>query len=281
MGAADKIGQAEVDDVLSVRKLEQQLLPRFVQRGSPCDRQSRVDSGLDRRHDLLGQYTEMPLFKRNAKARNPATRARREVDDVTSEVISALRRSMHIATETQIAVEEATGARVSSVLHGCTLGDLDLTPSRIVLLFRKTKNGDDVPAALPESLRPLLNRYLAWRHRQVRAGRVGPDADGPMFLTPKGDPYRDNGARWGTQNRTAFNAAKKRAAGLLAQEYDAAIVAAVAADRDGKAAELRRRRADDLRVLQWLTQHWFRHKLATDLGRKDPRAAMAQAAGRT
>ena len=221
-----------------------------------------------------GQYPRMPDFQRDQKARNPSTRQRRAVEEVTQEVVSALKRCMHLTTLTQTSVEITTGARVRSVLHGCALRDLNLAD--MILTFRDTKGGFDVPAALPEALRPLLTDYLAWRDQQVRAGRVGPGSEQPLFLTPRGCPYKDNRSRWGTQNKTAFNGAKRRAAKLLDREYDTAITAASAAGNEAEVARLRRRRADDLRVVRALTQHWFRHRLATELGRQDLRAAMMQ-----
>ena len=141
-----------------------------------------------------GQYPEMPDFQRDQKARNPSTRQRRAVEEVTQEVVSALKRCMHLTTLIQTSVEITTGARVRSVLHGCALRDLNLAD--MILTFRETKGGFDVPSALPESLRPLLTNYLAWRDQQVRAGRVGPGSEEPLFITPRGCPYKDNRSRW-------------------------------------------------------------------------------------
>jgi hypothetical protein len=42
------------------------------------------------------------------------------------------------------------------------------------------------------------------------------------------------------------------------------------------AAELRGRAEADAALIGKVTQHWFRHRLATVLLRKDPRAAMEQ-----
>ena len=146
----------------------------------------------------------------------------------------------------------------------------------MTLLFRDTKAGFDVRSALPETLRPELEQYLGWRHEQVSAGRVGPGSDEKLFLTPKGRPYKDNRGRWGTQNKSAFNSAKKRAAKLLEQGHYRVIAAAKEKGDEKDMTRLQRRRADVLRVVAALTQHWFRHKLGTELGRKDPRAAMMQ-----
>lgn len=80
----------------------------------------------------------------------------------------------------------------------------------------------------------------------------------------------------GTQNKTAFNSAKKSAAALLARQYGEMIAAAEATGDEAEVDILWRRRADAQRVVSRLTRHWFCHMLATDLGRRDPRAAMRQ-----
>lgn len=223
-----------------------------------------------------GQYPAMPKFVRNAEARNPTTRATRPVDRVGDNIVSAIFRCSHIANTIQYATEEVTGARVSSILFGCALGDLDLAPGLMTLHFRYTKPGFDVPAALPEQMRPLLQDYLTWRDEQVRAGRVGPGSDEPLFLTPRGVPYVENDSYTGTRNKTAWYAAKRRAKALIEQQYDAAIATCEAAGDRKRTEELRRKRADDLAVLAKLSQHWWRHLLATNLGRLDPKAAMRQ-----
>ena len=223
-----------------------------------------------------GQYASMPAFVRDQRARNPSTRKTRPVERVGGNIISAILRSAHIANAMQWAVEEVTGARVSSVLFGCSLGDLDCTPGHMTLCFRDTKPGDDVPSALPESIRPLLATYLDWRQQQVRLGKVGPVSDVPLFLTPRGVPYKRNPALTGTRNKSAWNGAKRRAKALIEREYEAWIAACEAAGDNEGADKLWRRRADDLMILNRLTQHWFRHLLATLLGRRDPKAAMRQ-----
>lgn len=219
-----------------------------------------------------GQYPVMPSFVRDSKARNPEKSARRQVEKFRPELIQAIIDAAHPSIAIQIAVEWATGARVSSVLQGCSLGDLDL--ASMTLTFRKTKNGSDVPVALPQALRPSLVQYLEWRAIQVRRGRVGPGSNEPLFLTYKGKPYKPNGGRSGTQNKTGFNHAKRRAAEALAAEYDSAI-AAMSSDQ-AEVDRLQRSKADDLSLLNLITQHWLRHKLATDLGRRDLKAAKKQ-----
>jgi hypothetical protein len=223
-----------------------------------------------------GQYPTMPDFVRNQEARNPSTRKTRPVERVGTNIVSAIFRCSHIANTFQYAIEEITGARVSSVLFGCSLGDLNLAPGKMILRFHDTKPGFDVPAALPEEMRALVDAFLAWRGEQVRAGHVGPGSDEPLILTPKGVPYVKNDSYTGTRNKTAWAGAKRRAKILIEQEYELAISACEAKGDRRTADELRRKKADDLAILKRLTQHWFRHLLATTLGRLDPKAAMQQ-----
>lgn len=223
-----------------------------------------------------GQYPSMPNFVRDQEARNPSTRKTRPVERVGQNLVRAIFVCSHLANCTQYAVEEVTGARVSSVLFGCSLADLDLAAGKMTVTFRRTKAGFDVPAALPESLRPLLEEYLKWRQQQVRTGKVGPGSDEPLFLAPSGRPYKPNPAYTGTRNKTAWNAAKRRARAVIQHGYDSAITARALEGDTGAVDTLRRQRADDLALLEKITQHWWRHLLATNLGRLDPKAAMRQ-----
>ena len=94
--------------------------------------------------------------------------------------------------------------------------------------------------------------------------------------SPAGKPYKPNGGAWGTQNKTAFNAAKRRALARVSKRYDEAIAAMHAAGDRREVDRLRRLKDDDLKLLARITQHWLRHKFATDAGRKDLKAAMVQ-----
>jgi site-specific recombinase XerD len=221
-----------------------------------------------------GQYPALPAFVRDQKARNPQRRARRPVVQFRIDLVEAIINAAHPSIAIQLRVEWVCGARVSSVLQGCALGDLDL--ATMTLTFRDTKNGDDVPVALPESMRQPFLEYLQWRNLQVRRGRVGPGSDQALFLHYKGKPYKPNGGAWGTQNKTAFNAAKRRALETIETDYDDKIAAMSAAGDQAEVDRLRRMKADDLKLLKAITQHWLRHKFATDVGRRDPRAAMNQ-----
>jgi hypothetical protein len=190
------------------------------------------------------------------------------------ELLEDIIKASHLTLGIQLRVEYVGGTRVSSVLHGCKLRDLDM--QTMTLTFRDTKNCDDVPIALPESLRGPLERYLEWRRVQVRKGSIGAGSDEALFLTYKGTPYKPNGGAWGTQNKTAFNAAKRRAIANVERRYDRAIAAMHAAGDRGEVDRLRRLKDDDLKLLARITQHWLRHKFATDAGRKDLKAAMVQ-----
>ncbi len=223
-----------------------------------------------------GQYDKLPDFMRDQKARNPTTRKTRPVERVGQNIVQAIFACSHLANLAQYAVEEVTGARISSVLFGCSLADLDLAPGKMTLTFRQTKPGFDVPSALPETLRPLLEEYLAWRQQQVRARKVGPGSDERLFVTPNGRPYKWNPTYTGTRNKTAWRAAKRRAHVTIEGEYGSKIAARALEGDTGAVDTLRRQCADDLAILAKMTQHWFRHLLATNLGRLDPKAAMKQ-----
>jgi len=211
----------------------------------------------------------VPTFDRDARARNPNRRARRRIRELRPELVGRLLASAHITLRAQLAVEWSTGARVSSVLHGCRLCDLIIAPGRSQLTFHDTKNGTAVTAALHPAAVRVLEDYLVWR------GRLH-DREAPLFLTYRHVPYRPTGG-WSGQNKTAFKAAQRRAVRALRSE---AATAALAAWRRGERAVARdiaeAAKADAL-LLRQVTQHWFRHLLATrmlQLG--DIRTAMDQ-----
>jgi len=150
----------------------------------------------------------------------------------------------------------STGARVSSVLYGCRLCDLILAPGREQITFHDTKNGTPVTASLHPWAAEILTEYLEWR------GDLH-DRESPLFVTPKKCPdtgrhlpYTDNGRAYGGQNKTAFRAMRRRTAETL------------------RAAG----RADDAHLVEQVTQHWFRHLLATTLLARsgDMRSVMEQ-----
>jgi hypothetical protein len=219
-----------------------------------------------RRHHGL---TALPAFERDKAARNPNRRARRRVHDLRPELIALLFDSAHIALRAQLAVEWCTGARVSSVLHGVKLSDLVLGEGREQIIFRNTKNGRDVAAALNATAVKVLKAYLKWRGRLHQR-------DGNLFLTWRREPYVDNGRAWGNQNGRAFKGAKVRAQKTLMERGEGEAQRLLKRGQRRAAQEARDRAAADAALIGSVTQHWFRHLMATKWLRKDPRAAMEQ-----
>ncbi|WP_180982428.1 tyrosine-type recombinase/integrase [Methylocella silvestris] len=207
-------------------------------------------------------------FERDKAARNPRRRARRRVADLRPDLIKQLFDAAHISLRAQLAAEWSTGARVSSILYGARICDVMLAPGRETITFRETKNGDDVAAALHPTAARILREYVDWR------GGLH-DREAPFFLTYKRKPYADNGRGGGGQNKTAFLAAKRRARrAILGRAFDEAKGLKRRGRREDALSVLLRAR-DDARLLRRLTQHWFRHLLATRM-RHDLRAAMEQ-----
>src|SRR5258708_37893663 len=96
----------------------------------------------------------------------------------------------------QLAVEYATGSRVSSNLYGVRLCDLNLGKGREQITFRGTKNGEDVKAALNATAVSILKDYLKWR------GMLH-DCEEALVLTYRRKPYTDNVRSYGGQkNKT-------------------------------------------------------------------------------
>jgi Phage integrase family len=211
----------------------------------------------------------VPEFRRDRKARNPNRRARRRTAELRPELIRALFDAAHISLRAQLVVEWSTGARVSSVLYDVRLCDLNLGKGREQITFRSTKNGEDVTAALNPTAVKILKEYLKWR------GMLQ-DREAPLFLTFRRRPYTHNGKSYGGQNKTAFRAARRRACAAIiaAGECEAARLRAAGKPRAASAA-LEQATADAA-LLGRVTQHWFRHLLATRLIRSDPRATMEQ-----
>lgn len=194
---------------------------------------------------------------------------RRPVEDMRPELLVFLFDQAHLALKAQLYVAWGTGARVSSILFGCRLEDLVLGRDRQQLTFRDTKNSDDVVALLQPPVVAVLQAYLAHRGKlHLRSG--------PLFLTPRGEPYSDRGRRlgWGGANKTAFNAMKRRAILKLLRW-------SVQARRAGDLEAAIGHKAD-ARLVRQITQHWLRHWLAThSMAAEVPeRLIMAQAGWR-
>jgi hypothetical protein len=94
------------------------------------------------------QWGSPPMLDRDKEARNPRRRARRSVQNLSLPLIEHLiaHASPHLAA--QLWTEWSTGARVSSILHGCRLSDMILAPGREQITFPGTKNGETVTAHL-------------------------------------------------------------------------------------------------------------------------------------
>jgi len=209
----------------------------------------------------------LPDFDRDKRARNPNRRARRRVRELRPDLIARLMMAAHISIRAQMAVEWSTGARVSSVLHGCRVCDLILAEGREQITFHDTKNGETVDAALHPTAAEILRDYVEWR------GRLH-EREAPLFLTYRRKPYRDTAGARGGQNKTGFNAAKRRAAEQLLK--DAEDQARQEKDRQRR-LEIMADAEADAALLRSVTQHWFRHMLASRMLRDgDIRAAMEQ-----
>jgi hypothetical protein len=241
------------------------------QQGNTADTRERFINGVTAFQAFATKHHGLKAvvgFERDKQARNPRRRKRRRVADLRPELIGLLLEEAHITLRAQLAVEWSTGARVSSVLYGVRICDVILAPGRESIIFRDTKNGEDVAAALHPSAAAILRDYAAWR------GNLR-DREQPFFLTYKRQPYADNGKAGGGQNKTGFNAAKRRARlRILERAFVEARRQRSFGDRAGALDTLLAAR-DDARLMRKLTQHWFRHLLATRM-RHDLRAAMEQ-----
>lgn len=207
-----------------------------------------------------------PTFDRDKEARNPRRRARRRVHELSMPLIELLISQAAPHIKPQIWTEWTSGARVSSILRGCMLSDLVLAEGREQLTFRDTKNGETVTSMLHPRAVEAIKEYLKIR------GRLH-DREGPLFLTHRGKPYSKDSD--GVQNKTAFNAMKRRARTVLRKGgFAEARRLKREGDLERMAAVVDQTRADH-RLLGQVTQHWFRHMLATGM-RGDIRAAMDQ-----
>lgn len=218
-----------------------------------------------RKHGLVA----LPDFIRDRAARNPNQRKRRRIEDLRPELVQALFDAAHISIRAQLAVERCTGARVSSVIYAARVCDLILAEGREQITFPQTKNGQDVTAALDATAVTVLKDYLKWR------GKLH-EREAPLFLTYRRKPYTFNGRVSGGQNKTGFGAAKRRAAKALIAAGEARS-AELLAKGQAKAAQAAADEAKaDAELIGKVTQHWFRHMLATKLLRRDARTAMEQ-----
>src|SRR5713101_4028601 len=158
-----------------------------------------------------------------------------------------------------------------AALAGATC-DVILVPDRGQITFHDTKNSEPVVAALNDWAVERLIEYL-----EVRGGRRD-NREQPFFLTDEGLPYADNGKACGGQNKSAVNGMKRRTVKTIRRRA-AAEARACRRAGDRKAAWKWSMAAKDRAGLVALvTQHWFCHKLATEIVSRtgDLRAAMEQ-----
>lgn len=215
---------------------------------------------------------ETPEFDRDKEAARPPKRRARRVNDLTLALITLMLDHAAPHLKAQLVVEWCTGARVSSVLYDCRLCDVILVPGRGQITFHDTKNSDPVVAVLNDWAVKQLLGYL-----EVRGARLD-DREQPFFLTDDGQPYADNGKACGGQNKSAFNGMKRRTVKTI-RRLGAAQARSARSAGDRKAAWKAIIAAKDQAALvASVTQHWLRHKLATEMMSRsgDLRAVMEQ-----
>jgi uncharacterized protein YjiS (DUF1127 family) len=91
-----------------------------------------------------------------------------------------------------------------------------------------------------------------------------------------GIPQRSQIEQVGGQNKTGFRAAKRRAAKFIQDAGEIEYRRLQQLGQRKVATEVREQANADAALLESVTQHWFRHMVATKLVRLDPRAAMEQ-----
>jgi hypothetical protein len=196
----------------------------------------------------------MPHFERDAAARKPKHRQRRRVAELRPNLIMLIIDNAGWHLKPQLWVEWNTGQRVSAVLKP-RLCDAVLAPGREQITFPTTKTGEPVTASLHPAAGEALRQYLKKR------GRLW-DREGPLFITKSGKPYKTENDLSG-HNRTAFGVAKRKA--VIARRRQA-LQLALEFRRQGRSDEARAaigQAWSDIRLMRQVTQHWFRHLLAT------------------
>lgn len=198
----------------------------------------------------------MPHFERNAAARKPRHRERRRVGEWRPELIQLLIDSAGAHLKPQLWMQWSTGQRVSAVLR-VRLADVVLAAGREQVTFGKTKTGEPVTASLHPAAGEALRAYLKIR------GKLW-DREGPLFLTHTGAAYKTENEQSG-RNKTAFNNAKARANGVRRRQ---ALQLALELRAQGRRDEARAaigQAWSDIKLMRSITQHWFRHLLATTM----------------
>jgi integrase len=212
----------------------------------------------------------IPHFERDAAARKPKHRQRRNVADWRPELIQLLVDSAGWHLRPQLYVEWSTGQRVSAVLKA-RWRDAILVPGREQIVFEKTKTGEPVFASLHPAAAEALRDYLK------RRGRLW-DREGPLFLTKAGKPYNMESGLSG-HNRTAFENAKFRANAVRRRQAITLCRQLRQQGRIDDAHQVTGQAWADRKLMRQITQHWLRHLLATTMmAMKAPvRVAMDQA----
>jgi hypothetical protein len=198
----------------------------------------------------------IPHFERDAAARKPKHRQRRNVADWRPELIQLLVDSAGWHLRPQLYVEWSTGQRVSAILKA-RLRDIMLVPGREQIAFDKTKTGEPVFASLHPAAAEAVRDYLK------RRGRLW-DREGPLFLTKTGKPYNMANGLSG-HNQTAFNNAKVRANAVRRRQAVTLCRQLRSQGRTTEAREVAGQAWADRKLMRQITQHWFRHLLATTM----------------
>lgn len=211
---------------------------------------------------------ELPEFERDETIRNPRHRRARRVHDLTDDIVLMMIEHAAPHLKGQLVAERESGARVSSVIFGCRLCDLIAVHGRGQITFHDTKNGEPVVASLSDWAVDQLLEYLKWRGRLEKR-------EEPLFLTDERLPYIDNRHKGRSGfNKSAFNGMRRRTVRALRRQ---AATEALALRRQGQVEEGRsiyRAISDRANLVAQVTQHWFRHALATRV--RDLRMAMEQ-----
>lgn len=214
---------------------------------------------------------EVPAFNRDASARNIRQRSRRRVTELTHELVICMVEHAPPHLRGQLAVEWSTGGRVSSILFNCRLCDLILAKGREQITFHNTKNGKSVVAALTPWAAEQMRAYIEWR------GKLS-DREGPLFLTHLRKPYSEKSSIFSGQNKTAFRGMKARAAAAIRQAGQQRAADLTKLQQHDAAQQALEEVEIQAGLIEQVTQHWFRHRLATKMNAEDAdlRSIMAQ-----